>query len=310
MQENLRYSRRSVLASMLGVGFGSSILTGCGGGGGGSSGTATAQQAPTGSGPQNSTPACGTSTTPPCDGKYHLGVHTSGGVNLGLVLDWAETRQPGDNIGISGGVQVVPNQAYAIKAVPDNAKLWLRLNGKAIADSGTLDLDLTPGFDNQLWAYVAIMPGDPAPEFKGTDASGQLHRLSALRGKWTLVMFGAWLCAGARNFAPVMASMYAQYHPLGLEALSVLDCPNGQLRMANAADLTDWTQTYGCNYPVVADDDNATQFYNREYLNCDYYSCSDEPSIFLIDPQGTIANRYRGWDPNAGLADALARIYA
>jgi peroxiredoxin len=290
---------------MLGLGLAPTILVGCGGAGGGSE---SSSQLPLGS--QNYTPLCGTATSPPCVRNYHLSVHTSGGVSSDLVFDWSETRRPGDSIGMTGGAQVFPGQAYTFKAVPEDAKLWLQLNGKSIPDSGTFDLNLTPGFDNTLFAYVAIMPGDPAPEFKGLDANGQLHRLSALRGKWVLVTFGDWGCPGAREFAPALSSMYTRYHAAGLEALSVLLCPNMELRLANSADLEEWTQTYGCNYPVIIDADNATQYYNREYLNCNSYSCSDQPSIFLIDPQGTIAQRYRGWDANDGLGGELAKVYA
>ena len=248
---------------------------------------------------------------PTCDGKYHLDVHSSAGVELGLAFEWTEgIRPPGVDIGTTSGAMVLPRQAYAFKAVPVNARLWLRLNGKAIPDSGTLELDLTLGFNNTLFAYVAIMPGDPAPEFKGQDASGQIHRLSALRGKWALVTFGAWLCPGARNFAPVLASIYSQYHSLGLEVLSVFDSPNGDVRLAGPADLNDWARTYGVNYPLINDLDNACQYYDREYLNCTYYSCSGNPSIFLINPQGTIAYRYAGWNPADGLADVLAKLYA
>ena len=317
-RESLGFNRRSAIATLLSMGLPSSVwLSGCGGGGGdgaGGSGSSPASSllvtTKNLNSPANSTPSCGGPSLPSCDGTYHLSIHSSGGVNLGLVLDWAETRLPGDNIGITGGAQVRPGAAYAIKAVPDNAKLWLQLNGKAIPDSGNWDLNLTPGFDNTLFAYVAIMPGDPAPNFKGLDASGQLHTLSALRGKWALVTFGAWFCAGARNFAPVLSSIYSQYHPAGLEVLSVLVAPNSELRIAGPADLNAWSQTYGVNYPLVADTDDACQYYNREYLSCTYYSCSDTPSIFLIDPQGTIAYRYRGWDPQAGLAGVLAKLYA
>ncbi|MEX8520107.1 MAG: peroxiredoxin family protein [Leptothrix sp. (in: b-proteobacteria)] len=227
---------------------------------------------------------------------------------LGLAFDWSEPRLPGDSIGITSSAQVRPGQAYAFKALPNNARLWLQLNGQSIPDSGTLDLNLTPGFDNTLFAYVAIMPGDPAPDFSGTDTNGQLHSLGALRGKWVLVTFGDWGCAGSRQFAPVLASLYSQYHSLGLEALSVLLCPNSEARLANPTDLSDWTQTYGANYPVISDANNATQYYNREYLSCTYYSCSDQPSIFLIDPQGNITRRYRGWDANDGLATVLAGL--
>jgi peroxiredoxin len=294
------------MAALISFGVSPALLVGCGGGGGG--GPIPNQQLL--SVLPSASPQCGGPSLPTCNGTYHLSIHSSGGVDLGLVFDWAESRLPGDNIGITGGAQVRPGQGYTFKAVPDNAKLWLQLNGKSIPDTGTIDLNLTPGFDNTLFAYIAIMPGDPAPEFKGLDANGKLHSLSALRGKWTLVTFGDWGCPGARNFAPVLASIYSQYHSLGLEVLSVLDAPNMELRVSGPADLNDWARTYGVNYPLINDPDNATQYYNREYLSCTFYSCSDNPSIFLVNPQGTIAYRYRGWDANDGLAGVLAKLYA
>lgn len=307
------YTRRSTLAMLLGMGVSPALLLGCGGGGD----SGVGQQAPVAlqstqiNNASVSTPSCGGPLLPSCDGTYHLGIHTSGGVSGELVDQWVKGIGPGIDVGITCGAQVRQGQAYAFKAVPDNARLWLQLNGKRIPDSGTFDLNLTPGFDNTLFAYIAIMPGDPAPEFKGLDATGQLHRLSALRGKWTLVTFGAPACPGSRNFAPILSTLYSQYHPRGLEVLWVLDAPDMWVqRVATPADLNTWAQTYGVNYPLIGDADNATQYYSREYLNCSYYSCSGTPMIFLIDPQGNIAYRYTGWDANDGLAGVLANLYA
>jgi peroxiredoxin len=289
------------------------LLVGCGGGGdsGSSQQLPVALQSTQINNQSVGNPSCGGPSLPSCDGTYHLSIHTSGGVSGDLVDQWVKAISPGIAIGATCGAQVRPGQAYTFKAVPDNAKLWLQLNGKSIPDSGTWDLNLTPGFDNTLVAYVAIMPGDPAPEFKGLDASGQLHRLSALRGRWTVVAFADPACPGSRNFAPILSTIYSQYHARGLEALWVLDAPDMMVpRVATAADLNAWAQTYGVNYPLIGDADNATQYYNREYLSCNYYSCTDTPSIFLINPQGTIAYRYRGWDPADGLAGVLAKLYA
>lgn len=83
-----------------------------------------------------------------------------------------------------------------------------------------------------------------------------------------LVTFDDWICADAHNFASVLSSIYSQYHPLGLEVLSVYDAPSGQLRVAGPADLNDWAQTYRVNYPLINYQDNATQYSNREYLSC------------------------------------------
>lgn len=307
------YTRRSALATLISLGASPALLGGCGGGGnsgGGLQSPVALQTTQVNSLPVSS-PSCGGPSLPSCDGSYHLSIHTSGGVSGDLVDQWVKSISPGIDVGITCGAQVRPGQAYAFKAVPANAKLWLRLNGKPIPDAGSFNLDLTPGFDNTLHAYVAIMPGDPAPEFKGLDANEQLHTLSALRGKWTLVTFAAPSCPGSRNFAPILSTLYSQYHPLGLEVLWVLDAPDMTLaRVATPADLNAWAQTYGVNYPLIDDADNATQYYNREYLNCSYYSCTDTPSIFLIDPQGTIAYRYRGWDANDGMAGVLAKLYA
>jgi peroxiredoxin len=270
-----RKARTTAVATLLSLAC-AALLAACGG---------------SGSGGDTSTASRSSSAPPTVNNKVHVDVHTSSGV-LGDPLMSTE---------------LAPGASYAYQPVPEHATLWVQLDGKSIPASGTVTLD--PAASHSLFVYVGIMPGDPAPEFKGSDASGQLYRLSALRGKWVLVEFGGWSCPGSRNFAPVLSSIYSQYHGRGLEVLSVLVNPNQEIRVAGPADLQAWSQTYGVNYPLIGDTDNATDWYNREYVTCTYYSCTDTPSIFLIDPQGTIAYRYRGWDPQAGLADVLAKVF-
>ena len=63
--------------------------------------------------------------------------------------------------------------------------------------------------------------GQPAKDFTTTLMDGRVFTLSSLRGQVTLIDFWATWCAPCKKELPNLKEIYAEYHPHGLEIVSI-----------------------------------------------------------------------------------------
>ena len=132
--------------------------------------------------------------------------------------------------------------------------------------------------------------------------------MSEYRGKIVFADFSAITCEGSINEAPALQSHYNRYHSRGLEIMTILedcpalhDCPAD--KVATAAQLRTWQQTYGLSFPVVSDPGNVTRIFNYSERS----GSTGFPTGYIIDANGVIRYRFSGFDA-AGISAALATL--
>jgi thiol-disulfide isomerase/thioredoxin len=136
------------------------------------------------------------------------------------------------------------------------------------------------------------------------------HSLAAQRGHPVLLEFFATWCPHCHREAPVVAKVTKAYGPKGVRVWAILANPYGpnyeasagkDVHVADTADLVDYAQTYGANYPLLIDPEFATV--NR-------YGAQGYPTIYLIDRTGKVASVSKGEIPYALLAKQIDRLTA
>jgi peroxiredoxin len=94
-----------------------------------------------------------------------------------------------------------------------------------------------------------LRPGQEAPDFELTDASGRKWSLRSLRGRPVLLNFWATWCGPCRNEMPAIQNAYDTYKAEGFEVWGV-----------NVAETPDQVQAYmkqlGLNFDMVLDSDS------------------------------------------------------
>ena len=136
-------------------------------------------------------------------------------------------------------------------------------------------LEITSKLNEAVQGFQRVAIGARAAEIQLPDASGQAHRLSALRGKLVLLDFWASWCPPCRVENPKYAKLYYKYRDRGLAIYSVsLDENRGQWLRAAERDGIAWTNVSdlaGYRSPTARD-----------------YSISALPINFLLDGEGRI----------------------
>ncbi len=143
-------------------------------------------------------------------------------------------------------------------------------------------LEITSKLNEAVQGFQRVAIGARAAEIQLPDASGQAHRLSALRGKLVLLDFWASWCPPCRVENPKYAKLYYKYRDRGLAIYSVsLDENRGQWLRAAERDGIAWTNVSdlaGYRSPTARD-----------------YSISALPINFLLDGESRIiAKNIRG----------------
>ena len=143
----------------------------------------------------------------------------------------------------------------------------------------------------------SVAVGKPAPLFEKTDINGKLVRLSDFRGRYVLLDFWASWCVPCRQMTPRIRDIYRQYHPKGLEVISIAwDWKPELWKEAVAKDsLQEWHNLLGYDE-------------QKGFLLRDAYSIPNIPVWILIDPGGTIAGRFNNADDEPALEKALTKI--
>lgn len=145
----------------------------------------------------------------------------------------------------------------------------------------------------QLDEMRALSVGQPAPEIELPSPSGELVKLSDLRGKYVLIDFWAAWCKPCRQENPNVVRLYNQYKDKGFEVFGVsLDRTKEDWVKAIADDQLTWTQVSDLKYFNSA----AAELYQIQAI----------PATYMIDPDGKIiAKDLRG----PSLENKLAELF-
>lgn len=137
--------------------------------------------------------------------------------------------------------------------------------------------------------------GAIAPEIVGTTPSGEVLRLSDLRGKYVLVDFWSSTCTWCRAETPNLLQTYQAYKGDNFTILGVSsDFRKESWLKAIEEDKTDWTH-------ILMDREHVKEI-NKAY------NITGIPLILLIDPEGKIIERnLRGEAIYNSVGDALAK---
>jgi cytochrome c biogenesis protein CcmG/thiol:disulfide interchange protein DsbE len=183
---------------------------------------------------------------------------------------------------------------YQFVANDPMASVEVTMDGNSVAASGTVVMNAYHRFE----AAVRNHPGYYAPDFRGQTPAGQMLRLSDYRGRYVIVDFSEVTCPGSVNQAAYLQSHFAALQSKGMDIVTVMvhgttiGTTGSQFdASATLADALSWKNTYGLSFPVVIDADNSTLIYNWD----NQAQSTDFPSTYIIDPNGMILYKFRGF---------------
>jgi tetratricopeptide (TPR) repeat protein/peroxiredoxin len=135
----------------------------------------------------------------------------------------------------------------------------------------------------ETWLLAPV----PAPEFSLPDLSGQVRKLSALRGKTTLLNFWTTKSPDWREELKVLQELHAAWATRGLHliAVNVDDPAEGKVRV--------FAREF--SFPILRASDDVAAIYNILYRQLfDRHRDLSLPTSFLIDGNGDIVKVYQG----------------
>lgn len=126
----------------------------------------------------------------------------------------------------------------------------------------------------------------PAPELSFRSIDGRQVSLSDLKGKAVLVMFFSTDCPHCQRTAEVLAPIYAEMKPQGVEVLALAMNPNAQ------TNLRAFAEKYRADYPVsTASRQEFARFAGLSVMSRFYY-----PYLLFVDPEGNLIEEHQGSD--------------
>ncbi len=128
----------------------------------------------------------------------------------------------------------------------------------------------------------ALKPGDPAPDFKGTDSNGKPETLTQYRGKFIVLEWTNQGCPYTKKHydSGNMESLQKQWTAKGVVWLSVISSAPGEQGYETAPEENDYLRRMKASPTAVILDPNGT--IGR------LYAAKTTPHMFVIDPQGKL----------------------
>jgi hypothetical protein len=129
---------------------------------------------------------------------------------------------------------------------------------------------------------LAVVPGTPAPDFKGTDSTGVQHSLSEYRGKFVVLEWANQGCPYDRKhyLSGSMEAQQREWTAKGVIWLSVISSAPGEQGYVTPAEENTYLKTMHAAPTAVLLDPEGT--IGR------LYGAKTTPHIFVVDPTGKL----------------------
>ena len=129
-----------------------------------------------------------------------------------------------------------------------------------------------------------IQPGQPLPVVSYPDNKGKLQGLQKYKGKYLLIDFWASWCGPCRQAIPKVKELYNEFKPSGFEVVSVsIDDSKAAWEKAMKEENMPWEQLLS----------------NNKEETMKTFQFGGIPTLYLIDPDGNIINKYTGYSAEA-----------
>ncbi|MBI5664128.1 MAG: TlpA family protein disulfide reductase [Nitrospirae bacterium] len=131
--------------------------------------------------------------------------------------------------------------------------------------------------------------GKPAPDFNYPDSTGQMWKLSDLRGKVVFISFWATWCATCESEMPTKDVLYNKMQGKPFQML-------GMLFRDDPSNLVPYKRTHTINFPTLI---------SRENEAAKKYGITGVPETFIIDKEGIVREKLVGpkaWDSQEQIA--------
>jgi hypothetical protein len=129
---------------------------------------------------------------------------------------------------------------------------------------------------------LAVAPGTPAPDFKGTDSNGTQHTLSEYRGKFVVLEWANQGCPYDRKhyLSGHIESQQRDWTAKGVVWLSVISSAPGEQGYVTLSEENDYLKTMHAAPTAALLDPTSTI--------ARLYEAKTTPHIFIIDPTGKL----------------------
>ena len=142
---------------------------------------------------------------------------------------------------------------------------------------------------------LAVAPGSPAPDFKGTDSNGVQHSLSEYRGKYVVLEWANKGCPFEQKhyLSGNMENLQKEWTAKGVIWLSVISSAPGEQGYVTPSEENTYIKTmHVASTAVLLDPTGAIGH---------LYSAKTTPHMFVIDPTGKLI--YQGAIDNKPTTD-------
>jgi len=133
------------------------------------------------------------------------------------------------------------------------------------------------------FAMAAAQPGNPAPDFSETDASGATQSLSDFQGQWVVLEWFNKDCPFVRKHYGTgnMQALQKQYTDKDVTWLSVISSAEGKQGYLEPAEALTEAKSHDMNVstPILLDTDGSM---GRAY------GAKTTPHMFIINPEGVV----------------------